>query len=104
MRAWGTPQYSRCAPTPEGSDERRVPVHQAADGAVLEVVMVIMRDDDGVDGWHIVERQGWLVPGVRAHPGKGRRPAAKDGVGEDANAIDLDDDSGVPQPREPQPR
>ena len=49
-RSAGTPHASRCAPTPSGTrNTASVRSTSCADGVHVEVVVVVVRDDDGVD-------------------------------------------------------
>lgn len=84
-------------PAPEpGRDQDRGGARQAAQGRGVQVVVVVVADDDGVDG-----REGG--PGD-ADRGDARRRAedavGPDGVGEHGEAADPQDPAGMPGPGE----
>ena len=69
-----TPILEVCTHT-QRTHERRVAVLQRDDGRMVEVVIVVVRDQDRVDGGNVFERQRRRVPAPRTEPrdGRGRR-------------------------------
>ena len=90
-----------------GADAQRhgedgVRAGQRPDGGQVEVVVVVVGDDDGVQRQQVGQRHRHRVQPLR--PGEGERgaPRAEDGVEQDAVPVDLGEDGGVAQPRQPQ--
>ena len=103
MRASGTPQYARCAPTPSGTTNVVVPVLHRDDGRVVEVVVVIVRDDHRVDRRQLGERDAAARTSAAGRPSRQRRGAlAPDRIGEHAVAVDLDQHRRVAEPGDAQ--
>jgi hypothetical protein len=89
----------------ERGDEGHVAVPgQRADGRIVEVVVVVVRDDDEVDGRQRVQAHRHGLKALR--PGHPRRRGARapHRIGEHAQAVDLDEHGGVAEPRGAQPR
>ena len=87
----------------EGNDEDGAPSgREPPDRRHVEMVVVIVRDEHGVELGKILEsdRRREKPPGP--DPGRRRDPIAPDRVGEEAAAVDLDERGGVSEPRQPQ--
>lgn len=54
------------------------------DGRVREVIVVVMRDDDRVDGRDVFDLAWWLCISFRTHEGEWRASISEDRVEEDA--------------------
>jgi len=66
--------------------------------ALAEMIVVIVRDNDGVKVRHLFkgERRGEKT--LWSCPAKGGRPEIPDGIGKDAKAVDLDEQGRVSHP------
>ena len=78
-----------------GHDDQRA-TRDRAQGRTVEMVGVAVRDQDGIDRAQ--------AGGIRRRPkpAEGTQPCSEDGVGEDAHAVELDQDRGVADVRQPQ--
>src|SRR6218665_281897 len=86
----------------ERHHEAGVPVLHGHQGRVVEVIVMVVGDDDGVDARQRVERDEGRVPPLRTRPGEGRGALAPEGIRDDAVAIDLHQIGGMPEPGDPQ--
>jgi len=84
----------------EGHDEQRVELPgQPADGRLVEMVIVVVGDQDEVDGGQVVE--GDAGRGVAAHADEAAERPAPLGpgrIGQEGHAIELDQHGGVADP------
>jgi len=87
----------------ERHDEGRLPEADRADGRLVEVVVVIVRDDHRVHGRHLVERQERSVEAPGPHPRDRRGPLTPDRIDQHAAPILLDEEGGVTEPGDAQP-
>ncbi len=103
-RDGGTPQASRCAPTPSGTRNTAcVVAHECPDGVHVEVVVVVVRDDDGVDAAEPRERHRHGVQPARPDVLARRAPLAPHRVHQQPHPVELDEARGVPEPRDVHP-
>ncbi len=79
-----------------GAGER---LHRGA----AKVIVVVVREDDDVDGRELVERRRDGVKALRPDEAERRGAVAEHGVGEDAPAIELEEDRAVPEPGRAKP-
>ena len=73
------------------------------DGPHVEVVVMLVRDEHGVDGRKLGQRQRRPVHPTRADPPRRRRALSPHRIGQDARAIELDERARVSQPGDAQP-
>lgn len=71
---------------------------EAGDGVGVEVIVVIVADQDGVQGRQLVDGDRRRVKAARADKLGGAGPLAPDRIGEEAGAVELDEDGGVAEP------
>jgi hypothetical protein len=67
-----------------------------------EVVVVIVREQHGVERQELGERRGRCVEALGAREGDGGGAESEDGIGEHAVSVDLQQYGAVTQPRDPQ--
>ena len=100
MRSGATPQRSRCAPTPSAVT-MGTPVLAPAPRMVraAEVIVVVVREQHGVERGQLVERRR-ARGGSASGPAKrhGRGALAEDRIGEDAQAVELEQHRAVAEP------
>ena len=65
---------------------------------LVEMVVVIVRDDDGVDARQVLESEAGSDEAARPGEGHGARAIVPGGIGEDVDAVDLDQECGVSDP------
>ena len=63
---------------------------------------MIVRDDHDIDRRHLAERQGHCLKALRSDEGGRRGARPPHGIGQNAYAVDFDQQGGVPEPRDPQ--
>ena len=81
-------------------EERVVRRGQPRDRPGIEVVVVIVGDHDDVDLRQVLEGEPRGTEPARARPGQRAGPLAPVGVGQDREPVELDDERGVPDPRD----
>lgn len=85
-----------------GHDRWLVGIRQSPQCRQIHVVVVVVAEQNEVDGGQIVEAQpGWAVA-LRAGEGYGTDPLGPDGVGQHVEAVHLDEDGCVIDPGDPQ--
>ncbi len=93
------PPTAQVGTDPERDQERRgLGEQQAAHGRQVEVVVVVVGDDDGVQHRQVRQRQRDRVQPRRSDRQRRRHPLAPHRVGEHVPAIDLDQGSGMSEP------
>jgi len=74
-------------------DDDGLALADAAEAAEVEVVEVGVADEDGVDGWEVVDFEAWV-----AYAFDEAEPVGPDGVDEDVEALGLEEEGGVADP------
>ena len=75
---------------------------EGADGACAEMIVVIVGDEDGVEGGQVFEREGGGEEAFGAEELDGRGALVPDGVGKEGEAVELEQDGGVAEPGDAQ--
>jgi hypothetical protein len=83
----------------EGRDEGHATLRQLAHGCAIEVVVVVVRDDDGVDRRQRAQGDRHRLEPLRPEEPERRCARPPHRVGQDPVAVDLDEDGGVSEPR-----
>jgi len=91
-------------PHAERRDEEEAELLEGDDGRVVEVIVVIVRQDHGVERREIAEGDERREPPLRAREVDGPDAVAPYRIGEEAMAVDLEQDRRVAHPRHPQTR
>ena len=84
-------------------DEGHALARQLADGRVVEVVVVVVRDQHQIDGRQRAQRHRHRLEALRPGQARGRGARAPHRIGEHAQAVDLDQHRRVPEPGGAQP-
>jgi hypothetical protein len=74
-------------------DDDGLALADAAEAAEVEVVEVGVADEDGVDGWEVVDFEAWVADAFDE-----AEPVGPDGVDEDVEALGLKEEGGVADP------
>ena len=82
----------------ERRDERHVGLGERADGRVVEVVVVIVRDDHQVERRQRLERHRHRLEALRAGEPQRRGARSPHRIGQHAHAVDLDQHRRVSEP------
>jgi hypothetical protein len=83
---------------PERGHERHVAPGELADGRVVEVVVVVVRDDHEVQRRHRAKGNGHGLEALGAGEPRWRRARSPDRIGEHAQAVDLDQHRRMAEP------
>ncbi len=86
----------------ERHDIQRRALAERLHGAMVEVVVVVVRDHDGIDGGQLVDGERCLVKARRPSPGEGGWSLAQHRVHEHPMAVDLDQERRVTEPGDAQ--
>ena len=84
-----------------GDDQRPVALPEPAKGRQVEMVVMIVADEDEVDRRQILEAHAGRAHAIGAERRKGRGDVAPDRVGEDVEALGLNEDGGMADPGDP---
>ena len=99
MRAVGTPHERRCCVDSERHDVvRPVGALELDDRRLVEVVVVVVADDHGVEARDLGDAARHRVQALRPDEGRRRHAVAEDGVEEEPAAVELDDARRVAVP------
>ncbi len=98
MRAAGTPHALQVRTDPERREERHLPLGQLQDRRIVQVVIVIVRHDHGVDLGQLRDRHRHGLKALRARKRHGRRALAPHGIGQHTGAVDLQQHRRMPEP------
>ena len=88
----------------ERNHKERHPVAQRFDRRLVEVIVVIVREDDRIDRWQIVEREGRCKESFHPEETARRSIIAPHRIDEDPTTLDFHQQGRVPKPRDPQIR
>src|SRR5258706_11201505 len=91
------PRFEMCANAERGH-EGNIGLRERADGRIVDMVLMVVRDDHNVHGRHLSQCHGHRLEALGSGERQGRCARAPHRVGEDANALDLDEDRRVPEP------
>ena len=89
-----------------GNLERCDPLHiwktsrQSGYGRTIEMIVVIVRYERDVDGRKLIDRKRRRYKTVRSGKREGRRPIGPDGIGENVQAVALNQERAVANPAE----
>ena len=98
-----TPQASRCAPTPSDVTNGTSRLRQLADRRVVEVVVVVVRDDHHVERRQRAQAHRHGLEALRARRTATASARSPHRIGEHAQAVDLDQHRRVAEPGGAQP-
>ncbi len=87
----------------ERGDEGDVRFRQRADGRVVQVIVVVVRDHHRIDGGQLAQADRHRLEALRAEQGERRGSLAPDRIGQHAPAVDLQQHGGMAQPGGAQP-
>src|SRR4029077_12365568 len=87
----------------ERSHERQGAFCEFADGRIVEVVVMVVRDDDEIYRGHCPKGNGHRLKALRARKPRRRGAPSPDRIGEHAQAVDLDQHGGMAEPGGTQP-
>ena len=80
------------------SHERHVERRQLADRRIVEVIVVVVRDDHEIERWQRVQRDRHGLEALRAREPRRRGAQPPDRIGEHAQAVDLDQHRRMTEP------
>src|ERR1700691_498227 len=100
----GNPPPFEVGPDPERAHERRSTVLESDDRRVVKVVVVVVGDEDGIEGRQVTDGEQRRKEAPGAGEVDGADPFAPHRVGEEAVSVSLEQDRGVAQPRDADPR
>src|SRR5262245_55565036 len=80
------------------SHKRNVPPRELANREVVEVIVVVMRNDDEVDWWHAAQANRVRLEAFRSRKPRRRRTPSPDGVRQNFQAFDFDQECRVSKP------
>src|SRR5688500_5429860 len=81
-----------------GDDQGMVALPEPLQRRQIHMVVMVMADEDQVDVRKSLEGDSWPAHPPRADKREGRRPLGPDRIGEDVEAVHLDEDGGMANP------
>src|SRR5215831_5506113 len=98
---WNAPVLEAFAHAERCEEGRRnARLGERDDGPTIEMIVVVVRDDDGVELRERIEPRRRRMKALGARERQGRSATAPHRVSEDAHSIDLDEQRRVAQPRD----
>ena len=83
----------------ERGDDRHLLLCERFDRAAAEVIVVIVREHDGIERRQLVDRRRHRMKALRPGEAHRRDALAEDGIGEHALSVELEQHRAVPEPR-----
>src|SRR5258706_16480619 len=88
LRRWNAPPFE-VRSHPERSDEDEVAVLEGDDRRIVEVIVMVVREQDCVEGRQVAESKQRREPALWSGETGRPHPLAPHGIGEEAMPIDL---------------
>ena len=78
-----------------GTNDERFAFLKVLQGFAVEVVVVVVREQDGVEGWQVVDCEWWREEAFGARPLDQGGALREDGVDEEVGAVDFNEERGM---------